>query len=93
MKLRLHCAMGGVDDTGEVPGVGDTRHLRLGLTRDSATLAWLNISPTATVARLGPVVLQVKDPKRHPLLFSQRGRGLLVGRWWLRLSWSPTPPA
>lgn len=35
------------------------------------------------VLRVGPLVLQVKDPSRHPLLFSQRGRGVRLGRWWL----------
>ncbi len=32
----------------------------------------------------GPGIL-LKDAERHRLLFSQRGRGVRVGRWWVRL--------
>ena len=32
--------------------------------------------------------LHVKDADRHPLLFSQRGRGVRFGRWWVgRVKW------
>lgn len=83
MRPLLHCEVGGLHGT-------STRHLRLGLTQGSSTLAWLNISPRFLLLTLGPLCCRVKDVDRHPLLFSQRGRGVMLGRWWMSLDWKVT---
>lgn len=49
------------------------------------TWFFYDLEPGFYLLRLGPLILQVKDPVRHPLLFSQRAKGLRVGRLWLRL--------
>lgn len=52
-------------------------------------MTWLyyDFEPGFYVVHLGRLILQVKNPAQCPLLFSQRGKGLRVGRWWLRLTW------